>query len=116
MAETEFAGHRFAVFKGREGDFECNKWLLARIEPAQIVMTCDAMSAMMGAVIMGAGIGLLPTDYGRDNDNIVRGLELPLDTALASWLLVNPVAYRRPEVRAFTAFLVPRYRALIQQR
>ena len=115
LAETEFAGHRFAVFKGREGEFECNKWLLARIEPAQIVMTCEGLSAMTGAVIMGAGIGLLPTNYGRDNDNIVRGLELPLDTALATWLLVNPVAYRRPEVRAFAAFLVPLYRAMFSK-
>ena len=35
--------------------------------------------------------------------------ELPEDLGSTVWLLVNPSAFRRPEVKAFSAFFAPRY-------
>jgi DNA-binding transcriptional LysR family regulator len=63
---------------------------------------------------MGQGIGALPTSFGRNDDSVIQCLELPPETEVPVWLLVNPVAYRRPEVKAFAAFFVPRYRALFR--
>ncbi|MDZ4069122.1 MAG: hypothetical protein U1E06_20190, partial [Tabrizicola sp.] len=55
--------------------------------------------------------GILPTPSGPGNETLTRCFELPSQTATTIWLLVNPVAWRRPEVKAFTAFFVPHYRA-----
>ena len=113
--ETEFDGHKFAVHEGQLASNIANRWLLARIEPGQIAMSCGHPRAMEAAVLMGAGIGPLPTSFGRNNDSVIKCLELPPETAISVWLLVNPVAYRRPEVKAFAAFFVPRYRAMFQE-
>ena len=40
---------------------------------------------------------------------------MPPETSTSVWLLVNPAAYRRPEVKAFTTFFVPRYQALFRK-
>ena len=114
-SETEFEGHKFIVHLARLGIDEANRWLLARIDAGQIALTSEFFAAIDVAVLMGLGIGARPNYFGRSNDNVIRCLELPPETALPVWFLVNPAAYRRPEVRAFTAFFVPRYRAMFQE-
>lgn len=113
-SETEFGGHKFVVHEGRLAINSANRWLLARIDPGQIAMTPDSVYAIDAAVLMGVGIGPQPTTFGRNNENVILCLELPPETAVSVWLLVNPVAWRRPEVKAFAAFFVPRYRAMFQ--
>jgi DNA-binding transcriptional LysR family regulator len=88
--------------------------VLDRIDPDQIATTCDTGKSMAAAVLMGAGIGPLATRSGLEQPNIVRCLDLPPETAVPIWLLMAPDAWRRPEVKAFAAFFVPRYRALFQ--
>lgn len=110
-SETGFGGHRFAVHQGRHVNSRSNQWVLARLDPSQIAMSVNDMKAMEAAILMGAGIGILPTPSGNNNDTLIRCFELPPETATTIWLLVNPVAWRRPEVKAFTAFFVPHYRA-----
>ena len=113
-SEAEFAGHRFIVREGRLADNAYNQWLLARINPEQIAMACEQLQAMEAAILMGLGIGPLPNSFKQSPDNFVECFALPPETSNPVWLLVNPAAYRRPEVRAFTAFFVPRYRALFR--
>jgi DNA-binding transcriptional LysR family regulator len=115
QTEAEFADHRFMVHAGRLEGRGFNLWLLDRIDPSQIAMTCDAAKAMSAAILMGSGIGPMPSRAGRDDPNFVRCLDLPPETAVPIWLLINPTAWRRPEVRAFAAFFVPRYRALFAE-
>ena len=110
-SETEFGGHRFIVHEGRLVNSAFNRWLLARINPGQIAMACEQPRAMEAAILMGLGIGPLPTIFRRNTDNFIECFALPPETSVPVWLLVNPAAYRRPEVKAFTAFFVPRYRA-----
>lgn len=112
-SEAEFSGHTFAVHEGLLASYEFSKWLLARIDPDQIAMTCDHPKAMEAAVLMGVGLGPFPTSL-RNNDNFIHCLKLPPETDVPIWLVVNPAAYRRPEVKAFTAFFVPRYRAMFR--
>jgi DNA-binding transcriptional LysR family regulator len=114
-AEDELCGHKFVVFKGKSVPHLVNNWLLTRIEASQIAMTCPDMKSMSAAVQMGAGIGMLPTRFKANTDGVVACFELPIETAITAWLLVNPTAYRRPVVKAFTAFFAPRYSALFRE-
>lgn len=113
--ETDLDGHRYLVFGGKLADNLINKWLLQRIDPVQIAMTCQDFKAVEIAVQMGSGIGILPTRFMRTDDTVVQCFELPEDLGSTVWLLVNPSAYRRPEVKAFTAFFAPRYGAFFRE-
>jgi DNA-binding transcriptional LysR family regulator len=55
------------------------------------------------------GIGALPTRFQRGNPGLVQCFDLPEGTGSIVWLLVNPTAYKRPEVKAFTKFFAPKY-------
>jgi DNA-binding transcriptional LysR family regulator len=113
--ETDMDGHSFHKFGGKLTDDRVNKWLLQRIDPDQIAMTCQDFKAMEIAVQMGSGMGILPTRFMRTDDSLVQCFELPEDLWPTVWLLVNPSAYRRPEVKAFTAFFAPRYSAIFRE-
>lgn len=78
-------------------------------------MTCKDIDSLVSAVEMGAGIGPMPSRYLLSRDKVVACFELPPETWVTAWLLVNPSAYRRPEVKAFTAFFAPRYSALFRE-
>lgn len=110
-SEDELGGHKFVVYEGKNVPHLINNWLLDRIETSQIAMTCKDIETLESAVEMGAGIGPLPGRYVYSRDKVVACFELPPETWVTSWLLVSPSAYRRPEVKAFTAFFAPRYSA-----
>lgn len=113
-SETDLDGHRYLVFGGKMADDKLNKWLLQRISTEQIAMTCQDIKATEIAVQMGSAIGMLPTRFMRTDDALAQCFELPEDLGSSVWLLVNPSAYRRPEVKAFTAFFAPRYSAIFR--
>jgi DNA-binding transcriptional LysR family regulator len=109
-SESDMEGHKYLVF-GRNRMASINEWLLERIKPDQIVMACQDFKAMETGIQMGAGIGVLPTRFMKSDQTLVHCIELPEDLGSTVWLIVNPTAYRRPEVKAFTAFFAPRYSA-----
>lgn len=113
-SDAEFAGHRFVAYEGRYASLRMNQWLLARIDPSQIVSRCTDVEGMVAAVGAGLGIGPVATSLARDHGGLVRCFEPPEGTAVASWLVISPDAWRRPEVKAFAAFFVPRYRAIFR--
>jgi DNA-binding transcriptional LysR family regulator len=114
-SETEMDGHKYLVLGGNHYFNTINKWLLQRISPDQIAMTCQDFKAMETAVQMGAGIGVLPTRFMKNDDTLVHCIELPETLGSTVWLLVNPSAHRRPEVKAFTAYFAPRYSAHLRK-
>ena len=113
-SEASMGGHKYLAWGGKLADDAMNKWLLQRIEPDQIAMTCQDFKSMETAVQMGAGIGTLLTRFMKTDKTLVHCFELPESLSSSVWLLVNPSAYRRPEIKAFTAFFAPRYSALIR--
>lgn len=116
-SEADFAGHKFIVYdEGRLATRHSSAWLRARIDPDQIAMSSIHMTAAGAAVQIGAGIGILPWSYASSHENVVRAMDLPVEVSMTSWLLVNPAAWRRPEVKAFATFFVPRYRALFEEK
>ncbi len=114
-SESEMGGYKYLVFGGSLAIHPVNKWLLQRIKSDQIAMTCQDFKAMETAIQMGAGIGVLPTRFMKSDDTLVHCIELPEDLGSTVWLLVNPSAYRRPEVKAFTAYFAPRYSAHLRK-
>jgi len=114
-SESEMSGHKYLVFGGNLTLNMVNEWLHQRISPDQIAMTCQDFKAMATAVQMGAGIGVLPTRFMKSDDTLVHCFELPENLGSTVWLLVNPSAYRRPEVKAFSAYFAPRYSAHLRK-
>lgn len=114
-SESELAGHKYLVFSADLAYEKINNWLLSRIDTSQIAMTCQDFRAMESSIQMGAGVGTLLTRFMRTDETLVQCFELPEDLGAAVWLLVNPSAYRRPEVRAFTTYFAPRYSAHLRK-
>lgn len=108
-SKLDMEGYKYLVFSGNLATLPVNKWLMQRINPDQIVMTCQDLKAMETAIRMGAGIGILPTRFMKSDDTLAHCFELPEDLGSTVWLLVNPSAYRRPEIKAFTSYFAPRY-------
>ncbi len=61
--ETELGLQKYLVFGGNQRLGSINDWLLERIDPDQIGMTCQDIKSMETAVQMGTGIGTLPTRF-----------------------------------------------------
>lgn len=114
-SENDLQGHSFVVYEGENVPRLINDWLLARIMPDQIAMTCSDVRSMTAAVQMGVGIGPLPATIADKEESLVRCFDPPEGTSVPSWLLISPAAYRRPEIKAFTAFFAPRFAALFRR-
>lgn len=78
----------------------------------QIAMTCSGVRSMTAAAQMGIGIRPLPAIIADKEETLVRCFDPPEGTSVPSWLLVGHAAHRRPEIKAFTAYVAPRYAAL----
>jgi DNA-binding transcriptional LysR family regulator len=110
-SDAELAGHRFILRDGAVGSWQADRWLAARITPDQVVARFDGLKGTEAAIMMGSGIGWLPTRTSLDPAHVLKCFDLPLEACPSVWLLISPAAWRRPEVKAFAAFFVPRYRA-----
>jgi DNA-binding transcriptional LysR family regulator len=115
-SEAELLGHRFVVYDRFSSSLGVNDWLLDRIDPAQIVSHCSDAEAMIAAVKSGIGIGIINTSMAQDIGTLLRCFPPPEGTSASSWLLINPDAYCRPEVKAFSAFFAPRFQAIFKGR
>ena len=110
----DLKGHAFVVYDGLRSTI--NEWLLARIDPSQIVCRCAEADAMLAAIRAGLGIGPLTLSLAADDEDLLCCFDPPDGTSINTWLVVSPDAYRRPEVKAFVSFFAPRFRAIFAQR
>lgn len=113
---SELGGHTFVVYDRFSSSLGVNDWLLDRIDSAQIASRCSDVEAMIAAIKVGLGIGVVPTSLANDDRSLLRCFPPPEGTSANSWLLVSPDAYRRSDVRAFTEFFAPRYKAIFKAR
>ncbi len=113
-SETEFAGHRFIVFDRPRQAMPVHEWLMARIAPEQIVSRVSDPEAMVAAVRAGLGLGMLPTTLAEEAGALLRCFAPPPGCEVQGWLVISPEAWRRPVVKAFARFFVPRFRAYIR--
>ena len=113
---SDFAGHSFVVYDRYAKSVGVNEWLIDRIDSSQIVSRCSDPEAMIAAIKAGIGIGVVTTSMAADDPGLIRCFAPPDGTSSTSWFLVSPDAYRRPEVKAFTAFFAPRYQAMFRKQ
>jgi DNA-binding transcriptional LysR family regulator len=111
---SEFDGHTFVVYDSYASSLGVNEWLMDRIDSSQIVTRCSDAESMIAAIKVGIGIGIVATSMAKDDGTLVRCIAPPEGTSANSWLLISPDAYRRPEVKAFSAFFAPRYQAIFK--
>jgi DNA-binding transcriptional LysR family regulator len=114
-SETDFKGHSFVVYDRFASSTGVNEWLMERIDKSQIVSRCSDAEAMHAAVKSGIGIGIINTSIATDDGTLLQCIPPPEGTSASSWLLINPEAYRRPEVKAFSAFFAPRFQAIFKK-
>jgi DNA-binding transcriptional LysR family regulator len=75
----------------------------------QGVRFCKSAAELIMLVRSGQGIGPIPVVQGDVEAGLVRCFPPPDSSRLDIFLLVNPAAYRRPEVRRFVSFAAPRF-------
>ena len=110
----DFADHNFLVFDGILADHPGNRWVLSHARQDQIAMAPRDMLAMTTALEMGAGLGMLTRRSKSLHSNLGECYQMPDGYGSMVKLMVNPTAYKRKEVQAFTEFFVPRYRDYYQ--
>lgn len=72
------------------------------------IVRCATTNDILMALQTGQGIGPFPVTFGDAVPNLVRCFDPPPGSDLPVWLIASPSAYKRPEVRQFTAFAAPR--------
>ena len=108
----DLRAHRFVVFdRGANTTFGFSNWLWERIEPDQVASKLRDVEGLLAAIRSGLGVGPHSITAAADDPNLVRGMIAPPETDVFSWLVFSPEAWKRPEVKAFSAFFVPRFRA-----
>jgi len=112
---AEFPGHIFVVYDRYGSALGVNEWLIDQIDRSQIESRCSDSEAMIAAIKVGIGIGIVVTSMASDHPELVRCFPPPPGRSSFSWLLINPDAYRRPEVKTFVAFFAPRYQAIFKR-
>ena len=113
--EQDLDGHRFVVFETpRRIPSPLNDWLLERINPDQIVSRCSDIESLSAAVRAGLGLGPIATSLATDEPTFHRCFPPPEGLGVPVWLLISPDAWRRPEVKAFARFFVPRFRSYMK--
>ncbi len=73
----------------------------------QNVLRCAGADDLRLAIRTGQGVGPMPIFDGDNDPDLVRCFDPPEGSELTAWLVTSPEAYRRPEVRRFTAFAAP---------
>ncbi|KPQ17150.1 MAG: Transcriptional regulator [Rhodobacteraceae bacterium HLUCCO18] len=113
--EHDLAGHRFMGYDPLRRSFPVYNWLLERISLDQIVGRFSDPESIVPAVRAGLGLGVVPTTLAEEA-GLVRCFPPPEGTAMAGHLVMTPEAWRRPEVKAFAKFFVPRFRSYIRKK
>lgn len=112
-SEADFVGHRFVIREGRIAPGPIDRWLIDRISPDQVVSRSQDFESLFAAVQTGIGIAAIPRVRAYLEGGLVE-CYTPTDTITAySWLVVSPVAMRRPEVRVFAESFARDYAAFL---
>lgn len=111
---ADLSRHKILAFDGALRDHPGNKWLQEQVGLDRIVSSPHDMLAMITSIKMGAGLGMLARHSRGSHPDLVECFAMPEGLGSTVWLLVNPVASKRKEVKAFTRFFVPEYQDYYQ--
>lgn len=97
----DFNGHRFAMQEGSEHKAPFNRWLMERIDPAQLMFRGSEATSIAEAICMGAGIGFLPEHQAKTRADLVQVLPYREEWSAALWLVTHVDLHRTAKVQAF---------------
>lgn len=92
-------------------------WVLSHVGQDAIKASFTELLLLDLAIRSGRGVGIKNVRQSRPevaNGTLVQCFEPPKELQAQHQIVFSPDAYRRPEVRAFAKFFVPRYRAMFQ--
>ena len=75
------------------------------------MLSVSEMGLMMASIRAGQGLGLVNLRLAASDRSLIRCFGDIEELSRSNMMLIAPVAYRRPEVKAFTKFFAPRYAA-----
>lgn len=110
----DLAGHQFVSYLPVSGPARMHEWLQAHVSPDQIVKHYREVDLMIAAIRSGLGLGLSNLKLAEGEDDLIPCFAPIASLARPHVLLVAPLAYRRPEVKAFVRFFAPRYAKLFR--
>lgn len=108
----DLAGHTFVTFRRSDTPTVQHDWIASRVAADQIIGSYPEIELVVAALKAGLALGLDNMRRLADDPEMIACFDPPEELDAEHLLLVSPEAYRRPEVRAFTAFFAPRYAAL----
>jgi DNA-binding transcriptional LysR family regulator len=107
---AEIASHDVLVYAGTPGMEMLTAWLVAHASPARIVGSASAPEDMVGAILAGTGVSLLPCFLGDATPGLRRCFAPLRELDRAWWAVTSHEAHQRPRVRSFMAFAAERIR------
>lgn len=113
----EMAGHTIFVLRRDDLPPVFLDWMLRYLRPDQIARTLDEHALMVAAIRSGQGLGLENLGMTAKDEAeglMIRCFEPPEELTAPHMVLIPPQAWRRPEVKTFAKFFIPRYAALFK--
>ena len=92
-------------------------WTVKHAGADAVAQTFNEVILLDVAIRSGRGIGIKNLRQAApevEEGRIVQCFEAPEELQAKHQVLIPPDAYRRPEIKAFAKFFVPRYRKLFQ--
>ena len=101
---TDLSSHDVLVYAGTPGMELFTTWLRDRVPPERIVGSASAPEDMVGALLSGMGISVLPCFLGDATPGLRRCFDPPPELDRAWWAVTSRDAHGVPRVRSFMAF------------
>ena len=111
-SDDQLRGHKFAAYEGSSIPHTLNNWLLDRIEPAEVAVTCSDIGSMVATIAKGDVLGPLPRPVGEKAVKLVKCFDIPDNIFVPVWLVMPPSAYRRKSVKSFVKFFAKKFSTL----
>lgn len=113
----EMADHTIYTFHRDDVRPILRDWFLKYVPATVIARSFSETSLMDAAIRSGSGLGLMNlrmVEAEEKAGTLIRCFEPPEELSAPHMVLISPQAYRRPEVKAFTKFFIPRYAAIFK--
>ena len=111
-SEDQLRGHKFAAFQGSNIPHTLNDWLLDRIEPSEVAITCSDLGSMVATIVKGSVLGPLPRPLGEEAAKLVKCFDVPDSLIVPVWLVMPPSAHQRKSVKSFVKFFAQKFSTL----
>ncbi|MDR5653621.1 LysR family transcriptional regulator [Ruixingdingia sedimenti] len=102
---ADFVRHQFIVPEGDALRAPYNRWLMQHIGSPSIAFRATESTALVEAVLCGAGIGFLPTFVARAQPEVMEIMPARPEWEAPLWLVTHVDLHRTPKVQACLAHL-----------